>query len=196
MDQLLRQSWWIIALRGVVAVLFGVVALMWLAFALLWIVAMFVAVVPGGRQLDPARVRLQRRCKRHRMGAHELTRRFAVAWYALACSRTVVAERLPYIRSCAAFAAADGYGIRTYMTHALRCWKGCYMNNIRIGAAGQESTCTENAARASAARVSPMTLGCGPHRSGVEAYLLGCRYSPRVCVCCRQFTHPRNCARL
>ena len=43
MDQLLKQSWWMIALRGVVAVLFGVVALVWPALALLWIVAMFAA---------------------------------------------------------------------------------------------------------------------------------------------------------
>jgi len=43
MDQLLKQSWWMMALRGVVAVLFGLVALVWPALALLWIVAMFAA---------------------------------------------------------------------------------------------------------------------------------------------------------
>jgi len=52
MDQLLKQSWWMLALRGVVAVLFGVVALVSPALALLWIVAMFAAyALLGGSHL-------------------------------------------------------------------------------------------------------------------------------------------------
>ncbi|HVO89619.1 MAG TPA: HdeD family acid-resistance protein [Casimicrobiaceae bacterium] len=43
MKELLGQAWWMLALRGVVALLFGVFALIWPGLALLWIVAMFAA---------------------------------------------------------------------------------------------------------------------------------------------------------
>lgn len=37
------QSWWIFAIRGVIAIAFGVAALAWPGFTLLWLVALFAA---------------------------------------------------------------------------------------------------------------------------------------------------------
>jgi uncharacterized membrane protein HdeD (DUF308 family) len=43
MKELLSQSWWMLALRGVVALLFGVLALVWPGLTLLWLVILFAA---------------------------------------------------------------------------------------------------------------------------------------------------------
>lgn len=41
MTDMLLRSWWTLALRGVIAVLFGVLALLWPGLTLLWLVALF-----------------------------------------------------------------------------------------------------------------------------------------------------------
>jgi hypothetical protein len=43
MNELLLRSWWMLALRGLVALLFGVLALLWPGLTLLWLVALFAA---------------------------------------------------------------------------------------------------------------------------------------------------------
>jgi uncharacterized membrane protein HdeD (DUF308 family) len=43
MDELLARSWWMLALRGVIALLFGILALMWPGITLLWLVLLFAA---------------------------------------------------------------------------------------------------------------------------------------------------------
>ena len=43
MDELLLRLWWMLALRGVIALLFGVLALVWPGLTLLWLVALFAA---------------------------------------------------------------------------------------------------------------------------------------------------------
>jgi len=49
MNELLTPSWWVLALRGAVALLFGVVALMLPGLTLLWLVALYaVYAVFGG----------------------------------------------------------------------------------------------------------------------------------------------------
>ena len=50
MKELLARSWWMLALQGIVALLFGVLALLWPGLTLLWLVAMFAAyaLISGG----------------------------------------------------------------------------------------------------------------------------------------------------
>jgi uncharacterized membrane protein HdeD (DUF308 family) len=49
MKELLTRSWWMLVLRGAIAVLFRIVALLWPGLTLLWLVAMFAAfAILGG----------------------------------------------------------------------------------------------------------------------------------------------------
>jgi uncharacterized membrane protein HdeD (DUF308 family) len=43
MRDLLTRSWWMLALRGVLAILFGVLAILWPGLTLLWLIALFAA---------------------------------------------------------------------------------------------------------------------------------------------------------
>jgi uncharacterized membrane protein HdeD (DUF308 family) len=56
MDKLIARSWWMFALRGVIAIAFGVLALIWPGLTLLWLVALFAAyaLLGGGVSLVAA----------------------------------------------------------------------------------------------------------------------------------------------
>ena len=41
MNDLLSRAWWMLALRGVIALLFGILALLWPGLTLLWLVTLF-----------------------------------------------------------------------------------------------------------------------------------------------------------
>ena len=43
MDHFLGRSWWMLALRGAIALVFGILALMWPGITLLWLVILFAA---------------------------------------------------------------------------------------------------------------------------------------------------------
>jgi uncharacterized membrane protein HdeD (DUF308 family) len=43
MHELFLRTWWVLALRGAIALLFGVLALLWPGLTLLWLVALFAA---------------------------------------------------------------------------------------------------------------------------------------------------------
>jgi uncharacterized membrane protein HdeD (DUF308 family) len=53
MKELLARSWWMLALQGIVALLFGVLAVLWPDLTLLWLVALFAAyaVISGAAGL-------------------------------------------------------------------------------------------------------------------------------------------------
>ncbi len=54
MDQLLSRSWWVLALRGAVALLFGILTLFWPAITLLVLVSLFAAFALVGGAVSVA----------------------------------------------------------------------------------------------------------------------------------------------
>ena len=56
MRDLLNRSWWMLALRGIVAIVFGVLAILWPGLTLLWLVALFAgfAVLAGAASIMAA----------------------------------------------------------------------------------------------------------------------------------------------